>query len=86
MASPLTLRLDEDTRMRIARIAENEGVSASEVIRCAIGAWVDRREAVATPYDLLKDLIGVVHGGDARRSTRTGRQLKEMLEKRARSR
>ena len=85
MAAPLTLRLDEDTRKRIARVAENEGVSASEVIRSAIDSWVNLREAVTAPYESIKDLIGVVHGGDPKRSARTGHQVKEMLKSRARA-
>ena len=41
MASPLTLRLDEKTRKRIARIASRKHISTSEVVRRAIEAWTD---------------------------------------------
>jgi predicted DNA-binding protein len=85
MASPLTLRLDEKTRQRIARIARRKKVSTSEVVRQAIEAWVDRQEPVTTPYELMKDLIGVVHGGNPKRSEQTGRQFAALL-KRPRSR
>jgi hypothetical protein len=82
MASPLTLRLDEKTRQRIARIARRKKLSTSEAVRQAIEAWVDREEPAATPFELMKDLIGVVHGGDPKRSEQTGRKFKELLKQR----
>jgi predicted DNA-binding protein len=82
MASPLTLRLDEKTRQRIARIARRKQLSTSEVVRQAIEAWVDRQEPVATPFEVMKDLIGVVHGGNPKRSEQTGRQFTALLKRR----
>ena len=82
MASPLTLRLDEKTRQRIARIARRKKLSTSEVIRQAIEAWVDREEPTASPYELIKDLIGVVHGGDPKRSEQIGRKFTEAMKQR----
>jgi predicted transcriptional regulator len=41
MASPLTLRLDDKTRKRIARIARRKQLSTSEVVRQAIEAWAE---------------------------------------------
>jgi hypothetical protein len=82
MTSPVTLRLDERTRARIARIARKRRVSASVVIREAIDAWIGREEAIASPYEAMADLIGVVHGGDPQRSTRTGRQFTALLRQR----
>jgi hypothetical protein len=86
MASPLTLRLDEKTRKRIARIASRKQVSTSEVIRRAIEAWTDLQEPVTSPYEAIKDLIGVVHGGNPRGSVRTGRRLTKLLKRRRSSR
>jgi predicted transcriptional regulator len=74
MASPLTIRLDPKTRQRIARLARSKHLSTSEVIRRAIAAWADREERVASPYEAMKDLIGVVHGGNPNRSEQTGRR------------
>ena len=82
MPSPLTLRLDEKTRRRIARIAKSKGVSTSEAVRQAIDAWADRQEIVASPYEAMKDLIGVVHGGDPMRSSRTGERFRKLLKAR----
>ncbi|HMD40867.1 MAG TPA: ribbon-helix-helix protein, CopG family [Candidatus Acidoferrum sp.] len=82
MASPLTLRLDEKTRQRIARIARRKKLTTSEVLRQAIEAWVDREEPAANPYELMKDLIGVVHGGDPKRSEQIGRKFRESMKQR----
>jgi Arc/MetJ-type ribon-helix-helix transcriptional regulator len=79
MASQLTLRLDEKTRQRIARLARRERLSTSEVIRQAIAAWADRRAPITSPYEALKDLIGVVRGGNPKRSAQTGRALPRFL-------
>lgn len=82
MASPLTLRLDEKTRQRIVRIARRKQLSTSEVVRQAIEAWADRQEPVTSPYEVMADLLGVVHGGNPRRSVQTGRQFADLLKKR----
>ncbi len=86
MASPLTLRLDEKTRKRIFRIAQRKQLSTSEVVRQAIEEWADRHEPVASPYEAVKDLIGVVHGGNPKRSSQTGRGFAKLLKKRRGSR
>lgn len=86
MAAPMTLRLDKKTRQRIARIAERKNVSASDVVRQAIASWVEQQEAMARPYELIADLVGIAHGGDPKRSSNMGRRLTELLKKRRRSR
>lgn len=82
MASPLTLRLDEKTRKRIARIARRKQLSTSEVVRQAIEAWAERHEPIASPYEAVTDLIGVVRGGNPKRSEQTGRQFAKLLKQR----
>ena len=79
MASPLTLRLDEKTRKRIARIARRKQLSTSEAVREAIEAWVNRHEPVSSPYEVVKDLLGVVRGGNAKGSEQTGRRFTKLL-------
>jgi predicted transcriptional regulator len=81
MASPVTLRLDEETRQRIARMARRRGVSASQVIREAIRDWVEREEATV-PYDAIADLVAIVRGGNPHRSSATGRGFRQLLERR----
>lgn len=82
MASPLTLRLDEKTRQRIARLARHKRLSTSEVIRQAIAAWADLHEPVTAPYEAMTDLLGVVRGGNPKRSEQTGRRLGALLKRR----
>jgi len=83
MASPLTLRLDDKTRQRIARIAKRKRLSTSEVVRRAIEAWADKEEPVVSPFDSIADLIGIVHGGDPLRSQDGGRRFAKALKERA---
>ncbi|HXN94866.1 MAG TPA: ribbon-helix-helix protein, CopG family [Candidatus Acidoferrales bacterium] len=82
MASPLTLRLDEKTRKRIVRIARRKQLSTSEVVRRAIEAWAERQEPVASPYEAVRDLIGVVHAGNPKGSVRTGGRFTKLLKAR----
>ena len=82
MLSRLTLRHDEKTRKRISRIAQRKQLSTSEVVRQAIEAWDDRHEPVTSPYEAIKDLIGVVHSGNPRGSLRTGRRFTKLLNRR----
>ena len=82
MASPLTLRLDPKTYQRLERIARRKQLSKLEVVRQAIDAWADRQEPVSSPYEVVADLIGVVRGGTANRSSQTGRHFGELLKSR----
>lgn len=82
MASPITLRLDEETRRRVARIAKRKQTTTASVLREAVKIWVEQEERALTPYELIKDLIGTVHGGDPGRSERGGRWIAEMLKAR----
>ena len=81
MASP-TLRLDEKTRQRIVRIARRKRLSTSEVVRQAIEAWTERQEPSARPFETMADLLGVVNGGNPKRSEQTGRRFAKLLKKR----
>ena len=82
MASPLTLRLDEKTRKRIARIARRKQLSTSDAVREAIEAWVNRHEPVTSPYEVVKDLLGVVRRGNSKSSEQTGRRFTKLLKRR----
>lgn len=84
MPSPVSLRLDEKTRLRIARIARRNRVSASEVMRQALQSWAEQQEKLQSPYELVADLIGVGHGGNPHRSSQTGRKFAELLKARRR--
>ena len=82
MALPLTLRLDEETRRCLARMARRKRVSTSEVIRQAIKAWMRGQELISSPYEAVADLIGVVHGGKPMRSRETVRRFTKLLKSR----
>ena len=82
MASPLTLRLDPETRARIERMAHRKGLSTSQLIRLAIATWTDRQESATQPYEVISDLIGTVRGGDPQRSEHGGRKFATLLRKR----
>jgi len=82
MASPLVLRIDEKTRRQIARIARRKRLSTSEVIRQAIEAWTAREEPVAVPFELMSDLLGVVRGGNPKRSEHGGTRFAKLLKRR----
>ena len=53
MPSPMTLRVDKETRQRIALIAHCKQVSASEVIRQAIETWIEQQEPAGSPYEMV---------------------------------
>jgi hypothetical protein len=78
----VTSWLDEKTRKRIIRIAQRKQLSTSEVVRQAIEAWADRHEPVASPFEAMKDLIGIVHSGNPKGSARTGRRFTKLLKRR----
>jgi Arc/MetJ-type ribon-helix-helix transcriptional regulator len=81
MASPVSVRLDKATRSKIAALARRKRQSQSGVIREAVNALY-QRETNASPFEAVRDLIGVVHGGDPTRSENAGRKFREYLRKR----
>jgi len=81
MSRAIALRLDERTRRRIARLAARRGTTRSALVREAITALVEKeeRQAALRPHDIVKDVVGSVHGGDPDRSTDVGRKVRRML-------
>ena len=75
MATLLKLRLDEKTHKRIALFAHQNKISSSEVVRRAVESWA----CLHLPYEAVSDLIGVVRGGNPKRSEQTGRRLTKLL-------
>jgi Arc/MetJ-type ribon-helix-helix transcriptional regulator len=84
MEAPVTLRLDRETRRKIARIAERRRISKSEVVRQALNSWPEFRDTEKSPYELIADLVGSVNGGDPKRSENAGKKVKEILKERRR--
>jgi predicted DNA-binding protein len=81
MNSAMALRLDDQTKRRIARLAARRGTTRSALVREAIAALVEKeeRQAAVRPHDLAKDLLGSVRGGDPDRSTDVGKKVRRML-------
>jgi hypothetical protein len=77
--APVTLRLDPKTRRQIARVARRKGISKSEVIRRALNSWPEFADSSVSPYEQVADLIGVVQGGNPRRSEKSGTQFRKIL-------
>jgi hypothetical protein len=54
-------------------------------VRTAIEAWLDaetRSAKAGSFYETVADLVGVVSGGDPRRSTRSSREIATLLRRR----
>ena len=81
MSRAIALRLDERTRRRIARLAARRGTTRSALVREAITTLVEKeeRQAAVRPHEMVKDVLGSVHGGDPDRSTDVGRKVRRML-------
>lgn len=78
----LSVRLDDKTKRRLSQYARKQGLSQSEVVRMAIDALLNRRNATATGttlYERMKDVIGSVHSGRGDLSQNTGDQFYEIL-------
>jgi len=83
----MTLRLDTAVRRRLGSAARRSGRTASELARSALEAYLDREDGrQEAPYELVRDLVGCVRGGDPRRSTRGARGIAAALKKRAATR
>ena len=84
MASIITLRIDDATRRRLARLARQAKTTQSHVVREAIEAWVAGHESPSSAYEGLADLIGTVKGADPGLSTSSGKRFAEILKARRR--
>lgn len=83
---PTSVRLDPETERLIGRLSRTLRRTKSQVIRDAIGKFA-REEADAwsstrTPYDALKHLVGVAHGGPHDLSVRTGEKFRRLVRQR----
>ena len=85
MAAPISLRLDKEMRTRVERIARRRKVPASHILREAVSTWVEREEEGVSPYEAMKDLIGVARGnGLTDLSQNTGQRFAQLLDSRQR--
>jgi hypothetical protein len=71
----------------VSRLARTTGLTKSEIIRKAIGAYVSRpsRPGGRTmPYEMLGHLLGCARGGPPDLSERTGEKFRRLLLERKR--
>jgi predicted transcriptional regulator len=81
MESPVTFRLDKRMREGVARIARKRRKTASQIVREAIEAYIDREESSASLYDRMSHLAGVVEA-EPERSANAGRKVAALLKAR----
>jgi hypothetical protein len=60
-------------------VARRKGISKSEVIRRALNSWPEFADSSVSPYEQIADLIGIVQGGNPRRSEKSGTQFRKIL-------
>jgi hypothetical protein len=79
---PTSVRLDTKTERIVERLARQKGQTKSQVIREAIAFAATRetrRPDPRKPYEAIKHLIGIAHGGPPDLSERTGEKFTQML-------
>lgn len=84
MASVATIRLKDDTRAAISRIATRKRTTPTAFIRKAVEEAVAREESGLSVYDLAKDVIGRASSGVHDRSSDTGRKMAAALRRQTR--
>ncbi len=77
----LSVRLDDETKRLLSRLARAQNTSRSEIVRKAIHALAKNEAANEdlSLYDRLKDIIGSVHGGPRDLSENTGEKFRRIL-------
>lgn len=86
---PIRVRFDEKTELLLQRLAHRRSRTKSEIIREAIQCLAReelRAEDSTSPFELISDLVGSVHGGRPDLSVGAGRRLRELLASREESR
>ena len=79
---PTSVRLDTKTERMVERLARQRGQTRSQVIREAIALAASsetHRPNPNRPYEAMKHLIGIAHGGPPNLSERTGEKFTRML-------
>lgn len=83
----IRVRLSEQERRLIGRLARTLKKTRSDVIRAAIAVLAEREhvnDTVSSPYERVAHLIGCVKGGREDLSERTGWRFREGLTTKAR--
>jgi hypothetical protein len=80
----MSLRLDDDTRRAIARLARMRRRSQSEIVREAVAALIERAPHDDQPYEAWAPVIGIAKGGPPSLSERTGERFHRLVTARRR--
>ena len=77
---PTSVRLDPEITALIQRLAKQSGLTKSQIIREALLAFAERRQAKSPhPYDVVKHLIGSADSGGLALSEKTGDKFRKLL-------
>lgn len=80
----ISVRLTAEEQRLVRRVARRRRVTASEVIRDAVGHLADEeRQGPVRPYDQIADLVGSVRGLPADLAERTGERFAEIVREKA---
>lgn len=85
MGRMISVRVSEKTHREVARLAKAGKRTESSVVRQAIEEFVVR-EPPPTPYEALRDVIGIVEGAPSELSERTGEKFRDVLRSRRKAR
>ncbi len=82
MAKLFSVRLDDGTQRKVARIARARKTTRSDVVREAVEQYVVKADQETRPFDAWKDVIGIAKGLPSDLSERTGEKVARMLQQR----
>ena len=75
----ISLRLDRGLERQLARFAQSEGTSKSDLVRSLISDFVKRKSSRLTAWELGRDKFGRVGSGRGDLSTNRKALLREKL-------
>jgi predicted DNA-binding protein len=75
----LTVRLDDETRRKLSRLARATGKTRSDIVREAIRQYLPAEADSRTVHDRFADIIGTAHLGGGDRARRSEEILREMF-------
>lgn len=82
MERQITVRLPEHLESRLGAFARERGIARSEVVREALRSYLEgpARPTAARPYDRIRELSGIAHGGPSDLAPRHREYLEEILD------
>ena len=74
-----SIRLPSDFEQKLNKIAENENVSKSEIIKEALKKYFENYDKKISPFELGKDLFGKYGSGERNLSKDYKKQVKRKI-------